>query len=388
MRPDTQPTPGDELFTFFLPAGRAPREMVLRQAGMVGAQSLLTMLLDAIPEMLLILNPQRQIVFANQTLADVLGIGDLGEAIGSRPGEALDCAHAADTPGGCGTSKFCTTCGAARALQSASQGRADVQECRILRRNRTEALDFRVYAKPFELNGEPFTLFVLDDVSHEHRRRALERIFFHDVLNTAGGVFGAAQLLAMVDPQEQEELRAMVERLSRRLIDEIKAQRMLSDAESGDLKPLMQETDVEALADEVAELYRSHAVAKGREIEVAPPDGGGSRWITSDPNLLSRVMGNLVKNALEASSAGDMVTVSMSLLDDVVELRVHNPAVMPEPVQMQMFQRSFSTKGEGRGLGTYSIRLLTEKYLGGTVRFESAPGAGTTFFVRVPRARP
>lgn len=388
MRPDKQPLPGDESFTFFLPAPRAPRELVQQQAGVVGAQSLLTMLLDAIPEMLLILNPERQIVFANQALADVLGIGDIGEAIGSRPGETIDCAHAGDTPGGCGTSKFCTTCGAARALQSASQGKSDIQECRILRKGRTEALDFRVYAKPFDLNGDRFTLFVLADMSHENRRRALERIFFHDVLNTAGGVFGAAQLLSMVDPQEQEELRGMVERLSRRLIDEIKAQRMLSIAETGELKPLPQQVDVAALAGEVAELYRGHAVAQGREIEVAPPDGGGSRWITSDPTLLSRVLGNLVKNALEASQAGDTVTVSMSLLDDVVELRVHNPAVMPEAVQLQLFQRSFSTKGDGRGLGTYSIRLLTEKYLGGTVRFESKPGAGTTFFVRYPRALP
>jgi signal transduction histidine kinase len=44
-----------------------------------------------------------------------------------------------------------------------------------------------------------------------------------------------------------------------------------------------------------------------------------------------------------------------------------------------VFQRSFSTKGTGRGLGTYSIKLLTERYLGGRVWFESAEGHGTTF---------
>ena len=38
---------------------------------------------------------------------------------------------------------------------------------------------------------------------------------------------------------------------------------------------------------------------------------------------------------------------------------VHNAAVMPPEVQMQVFQRSFSTKSEaGRGIGTHSMKLL------------------------------
>jgi len=49
-----------------------------------------------------------------------------------------------------------------------------------------------------------------------------------------------------------------------------------------------------------------------------------------------------------------------------------------------LFQRSFSTKGEGRGLGTYSIKLYTERYLKGTVSFSSAEGEGTVFRVRYP----
>ena len=65
---------------------------------------------------------------------------------------------------------------------------------------------------------------------------------------------------------------------------------------------------------------------------------------------------------------------------------VHNPGVMPVSVQHQIFQRSFSTKeGQGRGVGTYSIRLFTERYLGGQVTFESRAPEGTTFTVRVPR---
>ena len=48
-----------------------------------------------------------------------------------------------------------------------------------------------------------------------------------------------------------------------------------------------------------------------------------------------------------------------------------------------MFQRSFSTKGAGRGLGTYSIKLLGEKYLNGKVGFISEQGRGTIFSVEL-----
>ena len=64
---------------------------------------------------------------------------------------------------------------------------------------------------------------------------------------------------------------------------------------------------------------------------------------------------------------------------------VHNLAVMPRSTQLQMFQRSFSTKGNDRGLGTYSIRLLTERYLKGEVSFTSDEAKGTTFILRLPK---
>lgn len=61
---------------------------------------------------------------------------------------------------------------------------------------------------------------------------------------------------------------------------------------------------------------------------------------------------------------------------------------MPEQVRLQVFQRSFSTKGEpGRGIGTYSIKLFGETYLGGRVSFSSQEPEGTTFTLVVPKVR-
>jgi signal transduction histidine kinase len=92
----------------------------------------------------------------------------------------------------------------------------------------------------------------------------------------------------------------------------------------------------------------------------------------------------MIKNALESSNDGDRVTVGSRFKDNGIEFYIHNNGFMPDEVQLQIFQRSFSTKGAGRGLGTYSMKLLSEKYLRGKILFESSEGNGTTFYARFP----
>jgi sensor histidine kinase regulating citrate/malate metabolism len=92
----------------------------------------------------------------------------------------------------------------------------------------------------------------------------------------------------------------------------------------------------------------------------------------------------MIKNALEAISEEERVSVSCRTENKHVSVAVHNPGQMPDPVQKQVFQRSFTTKGKGRGLGTYSMKLLGERYLGGKVGFSSAGDTGTIFTLSLP----
>ena len=78
---------------------------------------------------------------------------------------------------------------------------------------------------------------------------------------------------------------------------------------------------------------------------------------------------------------GGIVTAGLRLEQGRAVFWVSNPEVMPESVRLQVFKRSFSTKGHDRGLGTYSIKLLTENYLDGEVGFTSEAPEGTTFWV-------
>ncbi len=367
--------------TQFAPAERASDEEVRQQSRHFLDIPLLSRLFDAVPDAVLILNEQRQIIFANQALLNVPGAPAEKPVNGLRPGEVLGCIHAFESEGGCGTTDFCSTCGAAKAILSSLDHRESIEECSIIQRS-GGALDLRVWATPISLNGVEFSIFALKDISNEKRRRTLERIFFHDLLNIAGGLRGFATLLQEADPEELETIKKAVFNLSGRLIEEINAQQELLAAENQELQTHPIPLNSLELLQEVAGIYRQHDVARDRSISVAPD--AQALWFISDQTLLRRIMGNMIKNALEACWPGETVTLNCTANNGELEFSVHNPNYMAHETQLQVFQRSFSTKGGGRGLGTYSIRLLTERYLKGRVTFKTSPEAGTTFIACYP----
>lgn len=360
-----------------------PAEL-LRQAEYFSDAFITPHLLDAIPSVLLILNHQRQIVYANSTLFELVGGADAAMLRGLRPGEALRCVHAGDSPAGCGDSAHCRACGVLGAILASLGGGRQVRDCRISRHRDglVEALDLRVQATPLDYGGEQFTIFSIADISHEKRRQALERIFFHDILNLAGGIRGFAEVLQEADPAVHGNLTGRIHQTAQRIIEEIESQRTLAAAESQDLRPRPETVSAAVVLQEVCGIYVGHEVARDCRLHIELP--AGDLLLKTDPSLLGRVLGNMVKNALEACQPGETVTASCRPSGDGVEFRVHNPGVIPEPARLQIFQRSFSTRGPGRGLGTYSMRLLTQDYLRGKVSFVSEVATGTTFSVLLP----
>ena len=372
--------------TAFAPAERATPDELQRQVDyFFNTPPLLQEIMTNIPGILTVLNDKRQIIYANRVLMDLLALSHTDEFLGLRPGEVLDCVHASESDGGCGTTEFCKTCGAVQAILISQNGKKNTQECRITQRN-GESLDLRVWATPIEVEGEQFTIFAVTDISHEKRRRALERIFFHDILNTAGGLWGFAGLLSGASSEDLDEIKRTIYDLSGNLIDEINAQHQLSAAESEELMPDMQSVASTDILNAVMRTYKQHMVAEGKFIQLDP--AACAVEMMTDPTILRRVVGNMTKNALEASNPGQTVTLGCDQAQGWVRFWVHNPKVMPRNTQLQLFQRSFSTKGTGRGLGTYSMKLLSERYLHGHVSFVSEEGTGTIFMAQYPVALP
>jgi PAS domain-containing protein len=362
-----------------LPARKSKEDL---RAGFeeISKELVLSHVLDAIPNICLIVTGERQIVYANQAMLDVVGVPDRLALCGLRPGEALRCIHSVETDEGCGTAEACATCGALDALLAGGPGKENPQECRITRIN-GEVMDARVWAAPLVVREEHYTVVTIVDVGDEKRRRVLERLFFHDVLNTAGAIRSFCDLLAR-RPDESEKLLDRILRLSKRLIEEIDAQKQLSDAESRELRVNVGQVSTKELLEQVLDQGGESRNHDGPVTRIA--DDSEKLTFATDPVILRRVLGNLFKNAVEASLESQEVVVGAHRINDTVQFAVHNPGFMPRDVQLQIFQRSFSTKGIGRGLGTYSAKLLTEVYLKGNLSFESTEQMGTVFRATYP----
>ncbi len=340
---------------------------------------------DTLPHIVLILNNNRQIVFANKKLVEIAGLPMTEASLGLRPGELFHCINAGVGPGGCGTSESCRVCGALQTLlESQQENRSSTRELRLTVRINEEAVafDFRISAAPFSFDQQPLTMVHLMDISDEKRRRVLERIFFHDILNTAGSLLNLSQLMTTAQSGLNDQRAALMHMASKQLIDEIKAQRELMEAENGELDVHFTEVHSLDCLRQTMRLFEEYQQI--HTVNLTLSDGAKDVVHSSDQTLLLRVLSNMVKNALEACTVGQTVTVGCRDKEGAVEYWVHNPDFMPREVQLQIFQRSYSTKGAGRGLGTYSIRLLTEKFLKGCVAFESSADNGTCFKVEYP----
>jgi signal transduction histidine kinase len=367
----------------FAPPERLTAEEINRRHTLLAKDEGLRTIIDAMPEFVMILSPTRQVLLGNRALTDFAVSQGCGALVGTRPGELLSCRHALAAPAGCGTGEACRTCGAVEAILAGLAGNHASYECRILRETPQgmEALDLKVWGTPFRWLGEALALVVAVDISNEKRRKVLERIFFHDILNTAGVISNLTELL-VEGILTLDEAKDDLTETARVLVAEIRGQRELLAAENNELTVKPQPLHSRLFLESIVLIYRNTRLGREREIIIVP--GECETAFYSDERLLGRIIGNLIKNALEATPEGGTVTLGCSVQGEEISFWCKNDGMIPKDTQLQIFNRSFSTKDPDRGIGTYSVKLLTERYLKGKVGFTSNAAQGTTFTVTYP----
>jgi len=337
--------------------------------------------------LLALLNEERQILAVNQQLLGLLGVDDADQVLGLRPGEAIDCVHASDHVGGCGTSRFCATCGAAIAIVVCQEAgtptdRECVLDCRI--GGKPTTLDLHVHTSRIDLAGQAYVLLFLQDVTSDKRRAAVERAFFHDINNLLACLLGTVELQAARSASLQDGSVALVRSMVLRIAKELEVQRALSSDRPSGYPVELVDCEIGPTVDQVRQQLVDHPAAQDKSIDVRPI----SRRLTvrTDRHLLTRILTNMVINALEATPRGGEVTIEASAEDTQRLFTVWNAGHIPDRVAMRIFQRYFSTKdGAGRGVGTYSMKLFAEEYLGGRVAFSTHESEGTRFSLLLPR---
>jgi PAS domain S-box-containing protein len=112
--------------------------------------------------------------------------------------------------------------------------------------------------------------------------------------------------------------------------------------------------------------------------------GEGLDSVNVDPDIMHRVIDNLVKNAVEAMPNGGKLSVNAERDDNHLIIRIGDTgAGIPEELRGHIFSPLFTTKSGGMGLGLTYCRRAVEAQ-GGSIGFESEVGKGTTFTIRLP----
>lgn len=219
--------------TYFAPAERADKNELIAKIELINTDPVMSGLLHSISGVLAVLDEHRQIIAFNDSFLKMLGIDDPSQALGVRPGEALQCIHAHDEPGGCGTTRFCSSCGAAMAIVSSLGQDKPVERICALTANRdgrTVDIALQVRSQPIKIQGKKFLLLFLQDITLQQQRAALARTFFHDINNMLSGLVGASELFSLKDSQSNLVKRILTSSL--RLKKEVEIQRCLLQNES------------------------------------------------------------------------------------------------------------------------------------------------------------
>ena len=185
----------------------------------------------------------------------------------------------------------------------------------------------------------------------------------------------------------QEDYLNEVRLATERMIDLVNALLNVSRIELGTYAVEPVELDVKKVLQDV--IRDVGVLAKDRKVSLVTDDARAPDRYLTDPNLLGMVFQNLISNALKYTPEGT-VTVRVYADDTWLNIEVEDTGYgIPDDQRDQIFTKLFradNVKAQdttGTGLGLYIIKAVIEE-VGGSIRFESEEGKGTTFFVRLP----
>lgn len=220
-------------------------------------------------------------------------------------------------------------------------------------------------------------------------RSRFTSIVSHEFRTPLGIIMSAVELLRnyfeRLDKERRTELFDDIHGATRRMADLMEQVLVLGRADAGKLSFSPAPLDLEALCARLTDESRSATV---RRCPVGVEIDGDLDGATADEPLLRHIFSNLLSNAAKYSPAGSPVEFRVRRDGEMAEFVVRDRGIgIPAEDQARIFE-SFQRAGNvgeipGSGLGLLITKRCVELH-GGSIGFESAPGTGTAFTVRLP----
>jgi PAS domain S-box-containing protein len=226
------------------------------------------------------------------------------------------------------------------------------------------------------------------DITQEKRleelKEDIQRISSHDLRTPLAGIISTAALLAEETGGDCALFAEKILSSGYRMMDMLSRSLDLYKMEAGTFDPTLGCIDIGKVIRDVVQDLTGQGTFQGRKLAVHLCGD----HVRGDESLCWSIVANLLKNALEAGTSGDMVTITCTPSDQAVTLEIHNPQPVPQEIRDNFFGK-YSTKGKkhGTGLGTYSAKLMTEA-MGGVIEMRSSELDGTRVRVTLDKASP
>ena len=264
-----------------------------------------------------------------------------------------------------------------------------------------------VHASPSgDAGGAVMLMLVpLDDNGMHYQSRAvrtaarsaigMSEMLAHEIKNPLAGIRGAAQIMGMNASPEDREMAEMIVSETRRIVALLEQVERFGDTSPPDLRPLN-------IHDVLEKVRRSAQVGFGKRVQIVSDYDPSLPPALADPDQLTQVCLNLVKNATEALGETELPTIRLhSYYDHTLRLPPdeNDPAGRPLPLQIviedngpglpsviadQIFEPFVSGRENGTGLGLALVsKIITDH--GALIRVDSRPGR-TAFRISLPKA--
>lgn len=242
-----------------------------------------------------------------------------------------------------------------------------------------DSLDIR--KRDVSVNDRSFMLITINDFGHRMQAVEVEswekltRVLTHEIMNSLTPIRSIAETMSEEAlPGDIRDGLETISSSSRSLMQFVKNFREFSFLP----EPRMRAFYLKPFLESCVRMARGHL--HGKEVDISllcfPPEV----MVYSDEGLLTQVLLNIIKNAIEADPEKIEIEANVRA-DESVEIVISNDGeLIPDEIASQMFTPFFTTRQSGSGIGlSLSRRIVT--HLGGTLSFKTKPS--TSFLIRI-----